>query len=101
VEIAVFRMVQECLGNVHRHSGSASCIVKVMPAKEQLRIEVTDWGRGIPESKQLTFPMSAGVGLRGLHERIQQLGGTLEINSNEHGTTVTAILPLAVASTKH
>jgi signal transduction histidine kinase len=98
VEIAVFRMVQECLRNVHRHSGSGFCVVKVEPVKEQLRVEVKDCGCGIPESKQATFPMSAGVGLRGMHERIQQLGGTLEIESGGQGTTVTAVLPIAVGN---
>jgi signal transduction histidine kinase len=42
--------------------------------------------------------MSAGVGLRGMHERIQQLGGTLEIESGGQGTTVTAVLPIAVGN---
>jgi PAS domain S-box-containing protein len=95
MEIAIFRMVQECLGNIRRHSGSESCAVTVRSSREQVLVEVRDAGCGIPESKLSTFPVSAGVGLRGLHERMQQLGGTLEIESNQAGTTVTAILPFA------
>ena len=94
VEIAIFRMVQECLGNVRRHSGSDSCGVRLISSHEQVLVEVRDGGRGIPESKQSTFPLSAGVGLRGMQERVQRLGGILEIDSNEGGTTVTATLPV-------
>ena len=51
-----------------------------------LRVEVKDSGRGIPKAKQLTLPSSGGVGLRGMQERIRQLGGTLEIDSSKNGT---------------
>ena len=95
LEIAVFRMVQECLGNVHRHSGSASCAVRVSRSEEQLIVEVQDWGCGIPQAKTSNFPLSAGVGLRGMHERIQLLGGTLKIDSSEAGTIIMAILPIS------
>jgi PAS domain S-box-containing protein len=94
MEMAIFRMVQECLSNIRRHSGSETCAVRVMLSEDQLRVEVEDWGCGIPKPKQSTFPLSAGVGLRGMQERMQLLGGTLEIDSSEGGTTVTAILPL-------
>lgn len=93
-EIAIFRMVQECLTNVHRHSGSAWCTVKMIEDKEQLRIEIRDGGRGIPESKRSILSSAAGVGLRGMQERLQHLGGTLTVDSNESGTTVTAVLPV-------
>jgi PAS domain S-box-containing protein len=95
IEIAVFRMVQECLANIRRHSGADSCSVLVRQEKDGLRVVVQDRGRGIPEAKRTNFFLSAGDGLRGLHERIQQLGGTLEIDSNEKGTKVVAVLPLA------
>ena len=95
IELAVFRMVQECLGNIRRHSGSKSCAVRLITTGDKLRVEVEDWGEGIPEEKQSTFPQSAGVGLRGLHERMHQLGGTMEIKSSERGTTVIAVLAAA------
>ena len=98
VEIAIFRAVQECLTNIHRHSGSPSCSVKLVQVGDQLRVEIKDTGRGIPQTKQLTMPSSGGVGLRGMQERIRQLGGTLEINSSKNGTVVIANLPLPHAS---
>jgi PAS domain S-box-containing protein len=94
VEIAIFRAVQECLTNIHRHSGSPSCSVKLVQEESQLRIEIRDFGRGIPPAKQPNIASSGGVGLRGMQERIRQLGGILEIASNAHGTVVSATLPL-------
>ena len=93
MEIAIFRIVQECLTNIHRHSGSKSCTLTMTQDDQRLRVEVRDFGLGIPEAKGLSS--SAGVGLRGMQERLQHLRGTLEIDSTEHGTTVIAILPTA------
>jgi signal transduction histidine kinase len=99
-EIAVFRAVQECLTNVHRHSGSLSCSVKLVRDEGQLRVEVKDEGRGIAKDKQPGWIASTrGVGLRGMQERVRHLGGTVEINSSEHGTTVIVVLPMAAAQT--
>jgi PAS domain S-box-containing protein len=92
MEIAVFRAVQECLTNVHRHSGSASCAVKIVQDENRLRVEIRDSGCGIPKTKQSTLSSSGGVGLRGLQERLHQLGGTLTIESGQHGTVITGIL---------
>ena len=94
MEIAIFRMIQECLTNIHRHSGSSSCSIKIVRDADRLRIEVKDSGRGIPKSKQLTLVSSGGVGLRGMQERIRQLGGTLEIKSSPNGTVIAATLPV-------
>lgn len=98
MEIAIFRVVQECLTNIHRHSGSPTCAVKLAQDEDRLRVEVRDSGRGIPKGKQLTLPSSGGVGLRGMQERIRQLGGTLDIDSSENGTVITATLPVPHAS---
>jgi PAS domain S-box-containing protein len=94
MEIAIFRVVQECLTNIHRHSGSPSCSIKIVQDADRLRIEVKDSGRGIPKSKLLTLVSSGGVGLRGMQERIRQLGGTLEIKSSPNGTVIAATLPV-------
>ena len=94
MEIAIFRVVQECLTNIHRHAGSSSCSIKIVRDADRLRIEVEDSGRGIPKSKQLTLVSSGGVGLRGMQERIRQLGGTLEIKSSPNGTVIAATLPV-------
>jgi PAS domain S-box-containing protein len=95
VEMAIFRAVQECLTNVHRHSGSRSCAVKVFQDKNDLHVEIRDEGKGIPNEKRQALTSSgAGVGLRGMQERIRQLGGTLTITSSETGTTVLVTLPI-------
>ncbi len=93
MEIAIFRAVQECLTNVHRHSGSPSCSIKMVQDADRLRIEVKDSGRGIPQSKQ-SMSSSWGVGLRGMQERIRQLGGTFEIETSSKGTVIKVSLPV-------
>ncbi len=94
-EIAVFRAVQECLTNVHRHSGSTTCSVKIVPAPDRLLVEVKDQGCGIPQERLATLASSGGVGFRGMRERFRRLGGALEIKSDKTGTTVTATLPIS------
>ena len=98
-EIAIFRAVQECLTNVHRHSGGRSCIIKVFQDETDLHVEIRDDGKGIPAEKRVTLKSSGGgVGLRGMQERIRQLGGTLIVESSENGTTVSVTLPIAQAA---
>jgi PAS domain S-box-containing protein len=95
MEIAIFRAVQESLTNVHRHSGSASCAVRVFQDQNNLHVEIRDQGRGIPNEKRVALTSSGGgVGLRGMRERIRQLAGTLTTSSSEHGTTVVVTLPI-------
>ena len=96
VEIALFRVVQECLINIHRHSGSAKAAIRLVRENGNLHLEVKDEGKGIPLEKQLAFNSSGaiGVGLRGMRERIRQLGGVLEVHSNGNGTCVSATLPV-------
>ena len=95
-EIAIFRIVQECLTNVHRHSGSRKAVVRLNRSAGQVRLEVQDKGKGIPPEKQLSVLGlgRVGVGLRGMRERVRELGGKLEVRS-EGGTTVIAMLPIA------
>jgi two-component system NarL family sensor kinase len=97
-EITVFRVVQECLTNVHRHANTRSCAVKIFQDQNQLFVTVSDSGKGIPKDKQLSVRTGVGVGLRGMRERLKQLGGTLELASNENGTIVTATLALSEGS---
>jgi signal transduction histidine kinase len=100
-EIAIFRTVQECLTNIHRHSGSQMAAVRVVREDSQVRLEIRDEGKGIPPEKQdaLNSSGTLGVGFRGMRERLRQLGGTLEIHSNENGTLVSASLPVPSAAT--
>jgi signal transduction histidine kinase len=98
VEISIFRVVQECLTNVYRHSGSKTAVIKIWPSREKLlTVQVRDEGKGMPFAKRGFVPAGSkqGVGLSGMRERVRELGGTLEIQSNENGTTVTAALPIA------
>ncbi|MBZ5648669.1 MAG: CHASE3 domain-containing protein [Acidobacteriia bacterium] len=96
-ETALFRIVQESLTNIHRHAGSPTATVSLYSDAEFVTLEVKDEGRGIPpellhssfNGKNSVF----GVGINGMKERIRQLGGQLDITSNDHGTTVQAILP--------
>jgi signal transduction histidine kinase len=100
MEISIFRIVQECLTNVYRHSGSKTAHIKIWPSQEKLLIvQVCDEGRGIPLEDRISMSLGTnqGVGLSGMRERVRELGGTLEVQSNENGTTVTAALPLVTA----
>jgi signal transduction histidine kinase len=96
MELAIFRMVQECLTNIHRHSGGTSAIIRVHQQDNEVSIEVQDYGKGIPLERQLQLSSAGrtGVGFRGMRERLRQLGGRLEIRSGNSGTLVTANLPL-------
>ena len=98
IEIAVFRIVQECLTNIHRHSGSPTASIRMHQEGSQLVVQVRDSGKGIPKEKQLELCTSprAGVGFGGMRERLRLLGGTLEIHSEQgSGTIVSASLKVA------
>ena len=97
-ELALFRVVQEALSNIHRHSKSPRARIKIVRAPGELTLDVEDDGVGMPADPWLddsaTSP-SLGVGIAGMRERMKQLGGRLEIHSNGKGTVVRAILPLS------
>ena len=95
-EIAMFRVVQECLTNIHRHSGSATAIIRIKRQNDRIILEVQDRGKGIPAEKlqKLGRVGRVGVGFNGMRERLRQLGGILEIRSDESGTVVSAVLPI-------
>ena len=102
LEIAIFRTVQECLTNIHRHSESATAKIRIVRATSHVRVEVEDRGKGIPPEKlhEMASAGTPGVGIRGMRERLRQLGGGLEINSNGKGTLVAAQLPVANAAAR-
>jgi signal transduction histidine kinase len=99
VEIAVFRVVQECLTNIHRHSGSPTAVVQITHSDGHLQVEVSDSREGIPADKreQMESGGTVGVGIRGMRERIQQLGGGLNIGSNGAGTGTRVVVRLPAA----
>jgi PAS domain S-box-containing protein len=96
VEITLFRIVQEALTNVHRHSGSARAEIRIIRDPREVRLHVTDFGRGVPPEALdlISEGASLGVGIAGMRERARQLGGTLKVASSSSGTTITVILPL-------
>ena len=98
VELALFRILQESLTNVHRHSGSATADIRLSRKKGRVLLEIADKGKGIPPEllaqSNRSWIGSMGVGLRGMNERIRQLGGELEISSSKSGTVVTAGFPV-------
>jgi PAS domain S-box-containing protein len=103
VELALFRVLQECLTNVHRHSDSATANVQLRIEDEAVVLKIIDEGKGIHpknwDTKARHGMPAFGVGLRGMTERLHQLGGSLELNSTAGGTTVTARIPLPETDT--
>ena len=100
MELSIFRVVQECLTNIHRHAGSSTAGIRIIQDEACLRVDIEDAGKGIAPEKETALGSSAhaGVGLRGMRERLRRLGGTLQIQSNGTGTRVLAILPVPRAS---
>jgi signal transduction histidine kinase len=94
-ELTLFRVVQECLTNVHRHSGSPKASVRIGRDNGEIRLEVRDYGKGMscpPMGRDAQYA-GLGVGLQGLQERVRQLQGSIQILSREgQGTTVTVVL---------
>ncbi len=95
LETAIFRVVQECLGNVHRHSASPTAGVRFEVKDGTAHLQISDQGVGIPPTRQdqINSHGRIGVGLRGIRERITQLGGEMQIQSSAKGTSVKAVLP--------
>ena len=95
-ELVLFRVLQESLTNVHRHSGASAASVRLKRNTDHLELEVGDNGQGIPEDHLRRFNASvgsAGVGITGMRERVRELGGHLEIRSVKNGTTIRVDLP--------
>jgi signal transduction histidine kinase len=98
-ELAMFRVVQECLTNVHRHSGSDSAHIRVADRGEEIVLDVEDQGRGMPSQKLLELQKhGGGVGTQGMRERVQNYGGQMEINSSAKGTRVRFRFPVPVGT---
>jgi len=97
VELALFRVLQETLTNVHRHSGASAAHVLIWKDAEQVILEVKDNGRGMPEELLSHFQATGagmGVGLAGIRERAWELGGRLKVESDTSGTLVRVAIPV-------
>jgi PAS domain S-box-containing protein len=102
-ETALFRVVQESLTNIHRHAESGTARIRLRRDVEALVLEIEDRGHGIPKAslKRITSRGGvSGVGVAGMSERIEQLGGSLELTSSEQGTSVRVWLPLERFATR-
>ena len=100
-EIALFRVLQESLTNVHRHSGASEVSVCFYHQLQKIVLEIRDDGSGIPTERLARLSETTaetGVGLAGMRERMNELNGKLEIESDGHGTTVRAIVPHSAAT---
>lgn len=88
IELSIFRIVQECLTNVHRHAGSPTAAIRIVQEDSLVRVDIEDNGKGISGEKQLAFGAKAqtGIGIRGMRERLRQLNGTLEVGFNGCGS---------------
>lgn len=105
LELALFRVLQESLTNVFRHSGSPVANVRLDMKDGMIRLEVADQGKGIPAEVLDAFNRGSlsklGVGLRGMKDRIRQLGGQLNVSSTAGGTVVSAAVPWREALPKN
>jgi len=94
IELAIFRLVQECLTNIHRHSESKTAVIRIARDSDKIYAEVQDHGKGIPPERLAGIQsQGVGVGIRGMRERVRQSHGDLTIDSNALGTKVTAVFP--------
>ena len=100
LETTIFRMVQECLTNIHRHSGSPTANIRIALNSNHVSVAVRDRGKGMSaDNYRNSFgPITPGVGIQGMRERVRQLGGHLQIHSGTSGTTVRATLPVTNAA---
>ncbi len=99
MEIALFRVVQECLTNIHRHSGSATANIQLTRNRDAVQIEIRDSGNGVSPERRHENKVIPGVGLMGIQERMRQFGGRVEITSQSNGTQVIATIPLSTRPT--
>jgi PAS domain S-box-containing protein len=98
MEMTIFRLVQESLTNIHRHSGSQKATIHLQRSAEEIAVEIRDEGKGMPGLNQDGSATRSGVGIQGMRERVRQLGGQFEIQSDQSGTTVITRLPLSAGS---
>ncbi len=93
-ELSLFRIVQECLTNIHRHSGSKTASIRIVRDDGALVLEVRDEGRGMPAERLSEIQSrGSGVGIRGMRERALQLSGTMSIESDDSGTRIRVVIP--------
>jgi signal transduction histidine kinase len=99
MELLIFRLVQESLTNIHRHSGSKTALIRIEREENTVHLRVEDQGTGMPPERLAEIQShGTGVGIRGMRERVRHFRGDLVIESDSSGTRVHAILPLTTFS---
>jgi PAS domain S-box-containing protein len=102
MELLIFRLVQESLTNIHRHSGSKTALIRIEREENIVRVKVEDQGRGMsPERLAEIQSQGRGVGITGMRERVRHFRGDLVIESNGYGTKICATLPLKTPPATH
>jgi PAS domain S-box-containing protein len=99
-EVAIFRIIQEALTNIHRHSGSAKARIHLALGQNDVLLTIADEGKGMPPATAIEEPKGnrkLGVGIAGMRERVLQLGGSFEISAGNPGTVIKATLPVSSA----
>jgi two-component system NarL family sensor kinase len=97
IEVALFRVVQESLTNIQRHSGSREAKIRILRDPGKITLDVIDKGAGIPGNKRRQngeLPLGFGVGIPSMQERVKLIGGQFEIESSRRGTTVRVTSPV-------
>ena len=98
MELLVFRVVQECLTNIHRHSGSKTANIRIAREADAITVDVQDQGHGMsPERLADIQTRGSGVGIRGMSERLRQFDASLKIESDGSGTRISATIPIPKA----
>jgi PAS domain S-box-containing protein len=94
IELVIFRLVQECLTNIHRHSGAKNAVIYIWRVHDIVSIEVSDDGRGMPSDKLAEVQRGgSGVGIGGMRERVRQFQGEMKIESDSSGTKIFVTIP--------
>lgn len=95
MELLIFRLVQESMTNIHRHSGSKTASIRIRRLAEAITVDIEDRGRGIPREKLAEIQAgTSGLGIRAMRERLRQFGGDLRIEAGSSGTGVFVTIPL-------
>jgi PAS domain S-box-containing protein len=97
IELTLFRIAQECLTNIHRHSGSKTAVIRLSQSAGNVSLEIQDDGMGIPAEKQARIQLQgSGVGITGMRERVRHFKGAMDIESSDSGTKVSVLLPVTI-----
>jgi two-component system NarL family sensor kinase len=100
IELAAFRVLQECLTNIHRHSESKTATIRLLRSAEGVSLEIQDDGKGIAVEKLSGIQgQRSGVGIAGMRERVRHLGGGMFIQSNGSGTKISVTFPIRATTT--